>query len=102
MKRQIQPARTAVKAAIAFGAVIVIGTGAYAAKKNLFHIIWGNKTDIVEPYLNSEKYVKETEHYKFIVENIYLSDSSAHYIIHVKAKTGEAKKELDISKLKKY
>lgn len=35
------------------------------------------------------------------MENIYLSDSSAHYIIHVKAKTGEAKKELDISKLKK-
>lgn len=91
-----------IRAAIAFGAVVLIGTGAYAARKNLFYSIWGSKADIIEPYLNSEKYSKETEHYQFTVESIFLSESSAQYIIHVKAKTEEAKRELDISRLKKY
>ncbi len=95
------PAGYVIKTAIACGIIVLIGTGAYAAKENLFQKIWGSKADIIEPYLNNEKYSMETKHYKFTVENIFLSENSAQYIMNVKAKTEEGKKELDINKATK-
>ena len=61
------PAGYVIKTAIACGIIVLIGTGAYAAKENLFQKIWGSKADIIEPYLNNEKYSMETKHYKFTV-----------------------------------
>lgn len=88
------------KAAIAFGVILLISTGAYAAKENLFQKAWGSKADIIEPYVNKEKHSMETKHYKFTVENVFLSENSAQYIMNVKAKTAEGRQELNMDKAK--